>query len=182
MNTLKPLVFVVPVIALILVSLLYVFLRQKTTHKKSFTRFIVTTAILGFLLNLAWELLQMPLYNSTSFSINHVTFCALGSVADAIMVLLIYLGLALIFKQPLWVYPLLWQRILIVILIGGVGAVLSEMRHLSVGNWAYSGLMPLIPVVQVGLSPVLQFMTLPSIIYILSFNCRKFLPFNRLST
>lgn len=125
--------------------------------------------LLAFLLNLIWELLQMPLYDNTSFKINHVAFCALGSVADAIMVLLIYLGLAVIFKNAFWIYPLKWHRILLLILIGGVGATLSEIRHLSLGNWAYSDMMPLLPFVNVGLSPVLQFMILPVFIYILSF-------------
>jgi hypothetical protein len=95
-------------------------------------------------------------------------FCVLGSVADVIMVLLLYFVFAVIFKNPLWIHPLKVQRMAIVVLAGGIGAVLSEMRHLALGNWAYSDLMPLIPIFNVGLSPVLQFMILPVLIYILS--------------
>ena len=169
MENLKPIIFLVPTIALIMVSLLYVSFLKKATNKKAFNRFSFILTVLGFLLNFAWELLQMPLYDSTSFKVSHVGFCALGSVADAIMVLLIYFGLAVVFKSAFWIYPLKCQRLIIVILIGGIGAILSEMRHLSLGNWAYSDLMPLLPIVKVGLSPVLQFMILPSLIYILSF-------------
>lgn len=169
MDNLKPIIFLFPVIALILVSLLYAISVKKATNKKTFNKFILTITGLAFLLNFAWELAQMPLYDRSSFTINHIAFCALGSVADAIMVLLLYLGFTLIFKNIFWIYPLKGQQIVIVVLICGIGAALSEMRHLSLGNWAYSDLMPLIPILNVGLSPVLQFMILPILIYILSF-------------
>lgn len=169
MDTLKPIIFLFPLIALILVSLLYVFSVKKVTHKKAFNRLVLKIMVLAFLLNFAWELAQMPLYDNTSFAINHVAFCSLGSVADVLMVLLLYFGFAFIFINPLWVHPLKWQRIIMVVVTGGIGAVLSEMRHLSLGNWAYSDLMPLIPILNVGISPVLQFMILPILVYILSF-------------
>jgi hypothetical protein len=54
-------------------------------------------------------------------------------------------------------------------LTGGTGAVLAEVWQLSIGTWSYASAMPLIPVVNVGLSPVLQFMILPIFIYRLSF-------------
>ncbi len=174
MDTLKPIIFLFPIIALILVSLLYFFSLKGVTHKKAFNRFVLTITVLAFLLNFAWELAQMPLYDRASFTINHVAFCSLGSVADALMVLLLYFGLAFIFKNPLWINPLKWQRIVIVVLTGGIGAALSEMRHLALGNWAYSDLMPLIPVLNVGVSPVLQFMILPVVTYILSFKLLSF--------
>ena len=174
MDTLKPIIFLFPIIALILVSLLYVFSLKRVTNKKAFKGFVLTITVLAFLLNFAWELAQMPLYDSSSFTINHVAFCALGSVADALMVLLLYFGLAFIFKNPHWIFPLKRERVVIVVLTGGIGAVLSEIRHLSLGNWAYSDLMPLIPILNVGLSPVLQFMILPVVTYILSFKLLGF--------
>lgn len=174
MDNLKPIIFVFPIIALILISLLYAFSVKKVANKKAFNGFILMIMGLAFVLNLIWELAQMPLYDSSSFSINHVLFCALGSVADALMVLLLYFGLAFIFKNPLWIFPLKRERVVIVVLTGGIGAVLSEIRHLSLGNWAYSDLMPLIPIFNVGVSPVLQFMILPIITYILSFKLLRF--------
>ena len=174
MENLKPIIFLVPIIALILVSLLYAFSVKKVTNKKTFNGFVLMIIGFAFVLNFTWELAQMPLYDSSSFTINHVAFCALGSVADALMVLLLYFGLAFIFKNPLWIFPLKRERVVIVVLTGGIGAVLSEIRHLSLGNWAYSDLMPLIPIFNVGVSPVLQFMILPIIIYNLSFKLLSF--------
>ncbi len=111
----------------------------------------------------------MPLYKDALYDVQHIAFCALASIADALMVLLLYLAVALIFRNPLWIRYLKWQQIGIVILIGGIGAVLAEMRHLSLGSWAYADSMPIIPIVSVGISPFLQFMVLPLLIYFLSF-------------
>jgi len=128
--------------------------------------FIIT--VLSFLLNFSWELIQIPLYKDSSYSIDHIAFCALASVADALMVLLLYFSFALIFKNLFWIIHIKWQHVVILILIGGTGAVLAEIRHLSLGTWAYADSMQIIPIVNVGLPPVLQFMILPSVVYFVS--------------
>ena len=130
---------------------------------------VFTITGIALLMNLIWELVQMPLYKDALYDVQHIAFCALASIADALMVLLLYLAVALIFRNPLWIRHLKWQQIGIVILIGGIGAVLAEMRHLSLGSWAYADSMPIIPIVSVGISPFVQFMVLPLLIYFLSF-------------
>lgn len=172
---LKPIIFLIPVIALTLVVLLFIYLLKKADDKVVFKRFVFTTLVLAFLLNFAWEVIQIPLYKGASFNIEHIAFCALATIADAIMVLLIYFGFALIYKNPLWVENLTLPRILILMLVGGLGAVAAEIRHVSSRSWAYDTSMPIIPVVDVGLSPVLQLMLLPACIYYLSFKIKKFL-------
>ena len=168
MNTIKPILFLIPVIAFVLTGLLYFFLLKKATDKKAFNRFVFTIAVLAFLLNFIWELIQIPFYKGSSYSTDHILFCALASLADAIMVLLLYFGFAYIFRNPFWIQHSKWQRIIIVILIGGAGATIIEFWHLSSANWAYSDSMSIIPVVNVGLSAVLQFMILPALVYFLS--------------
>ena len=169
----KPIIFLVPVVVLILISTLYFYLLKKTTAKKVFNKFIFIMITLSFLLNFAWELIQIPLYKNPANHTNHIAFCALASLADVLMVLLLYFGLALIFKNSFWIQQLKLRRIVIVVLIGGAGAILSEMRHLFLGSWAYDNSMPIIPLVNVGIAPVLQFMILPLLIYFLSFNFLK---------
>jgi hypothetical protein len=168
MNNLTPIIFLVPVIALTLVITLYVLLLKKTTDKKPFKKFVFTLIVLAFSLNLTWELLQIPLYNAT-YSIKQMSFCALASVADVIMELLLYFGFAFIFRNIFWVKNLKWRQVVAVVLVGGIGAILSEIRHLSLGTWKYSEAMPIIPIVNVGLSPVLQFMILPLLTYIVGY-------------
>ena len=171
MKDLKPIIFLVPVVVLILISTLYFYLLKKTTDRKAYNKFIFIMITLSFLLNFAWELLQLPLYKNAAYNIEHIAFCALASIADVLMVLLLYFGIAFIFKNPFWIDPLKLHRIAIVVLIGGAGAVLSEMRHLSLGSWVYDNSMPILPFVSVGIAPVLQFMILPVLIYFISFRC-----------
>jgi len=173
MKDVKPIIFLVPVVVLILISALYFYLLKKTTDRNAFNKFIFIMITLSFLLNFAWELFQIPLYKNPVYDFNHIEFCALASLADVLMVLLLYFGIALMFKNPFWIEPLKLQKISIVVLIGGVGAVLSEMWHLSLGSWAYNNSMPIIPFVSVGIAPVLQFMILPLLIYFMSFNRLK---------
>ena len=89
------------------------------------------------------------------------------------MVLLLYFGFASIFRNPFWIKHSKWQRIVILILAGGAGAIAIEFWHLSQSNWAYAKTMPTIPVINVGISAVLQFMILPVLIYFLSVYCLK---------
>jgi hypothetical protein len=139
----------------------------------AFKRSIFIITCLAFLLNLVWELVQGPLYKGYTYDKQHISFCALASLADVIMVLLLYFGFALVFREALWAQKLTIPRVLSVMLAGGAGAILAEIRHLSAGNWAYAESMPIIPVVQVGLSPVLQFTILPMLIYYLSFHINQ---------
>lgn len=173
MNDIKPIIFLVPGIVLILVSAIYFYLLKKTTDRKVFNKFIFTIVVLALFLNFAWELIQIPLYKNPAYDTNHSAFCALASLADVLMLLLLYFGLALIFKNSFWIQHLKLRSIAIVVLMGGAGAVLSEIRHLSLGSWAYDNSMPIIPFVSVGIAPVLQFMILPLLIYFLSFNRLK---------
>ena len=103
MEDIQAIIFLLPVIALILTSILYFYFLHTVTDKKAFTVFIFTVAAVAFLLNFTWEVIQIPLYKGSSFTINHIAFCALGTLADVIMVLLLYLGLAFIFRNPFWV-------------------------------------------------------------------------------
>ncbi|MET3113327.1 signal transduction histidine kinase [Pedobacter sp. CG_S7] len=169
MNKLPPVIFLVPVIALILVVVFYFILLKGLTNKVAFKRFVFITTILAFVLNFAWEIIQIPLYQNNVFDLLHISFCALASVADVIMVLLIYFGFSLVYKNAFWIKNVNILQALLIILTGGIGAILAEMKHLSEGDWAYTFSMPVIPLVNAGISPVLQFMILPLLIYYVSF-------------
>ena len=165
MKTLQPLIFLIPVVALIVVVVFYIIILKKAADKRLFKRVTFITFLLACILNFTWEIIQGPLYIGFTYSIFHIIFCGLASIADAIMVLLIYFVLTIIYKDPLWIKQINFQRTLILMLIGGIGAILAEMRHLSLGNWSYAPTMPVLPFVNAGLSPVLQFMLLPSLIF-----------------
>lgn len=169
MNNLQPAIFLVPVIVLILVLVMYLVIIKNTAYKTAFKRLILVIAGLAFLLNFAWELLHLPLYKDSSYDIQHIAFCALASVADALMVLLLYLSFALIIKKPFWVRSMGFWQVVVLMLVGGIGAIIAEIAHTAAGNWAYDDSMPMLPFLNAGLSPVLQFLLLPALIYYLSF-------------
>ena len=173
MKNIKPMMLLVPFIVLIIVLIFYFIVLKKETDKILFKRFVLTTVLLSVILNFTWEILQMPLYKNNKLDFQHLVFCGLATVADTIMVLLIYFSYALIFKNALWIKKLDLKLSLLLMLTGGAGAILSEMRHLAEGNWAYADSIPLIPLVNAGLSPVLQFTLLPVIIYWAGFKFSK---------
>ena len=158
-------IFIIPVIALASVILFYFLLLKKTKNPTAFKR--ITGIILGlaFLLNFLWEMVQMPLFKNMPFNWETTLFCALASIADCIMVLLLYFGFGLMYKNSLWFRRPGFLQVLLLVITGGLGAVLAEKQHLLAGDWAYNSYMPLVPIVDVGLSPILQFMVLPATIY-----------------
>lgn len=169
MNNLSSSILLTPLIALLLTVAGYFILVKQTTDKKTFNYLTAIITGISFLLNFAWEMLQMPLYKGMDFNWHNTLFCAAASVADTLMIVLLYYGFAIVYKEPFWAKQMSWQRILLLIVVGFTGAVLAELRHTSAGNWVYSNSMPLFPVFEVGVVPVLQFMVLPTMTYFISF-------------
>lgn len=169
MTNLTPGMFVVPTIALTVTGVLYAYFAKKAPDRRAFKRFIGFALGLAFALNFSWELSHCLLYIGCGYDPLHVGFLALASLADAIMAALLYLGLALVYQDGLWVRQMTWVRAFWLVVIGGAGATLTEVVHLAAGSWIYTDRMPLIPGLGVGLSPVLQFAVLPLLIYSLSY-------------
>ena len=174
MGNLSPTLFLLPSFALILVIVLYFSFLRKSSSKGDFKRFSFLALTLAFFLNFAWELTQGPLYKDFIFGYEHIAFCALASVADAIMTLLLYYISAFIFKKRTLIKNLTFQEIILIILGGGISAILVEIWHVSKGHWAYANSMPLIPIIGAGLLPVLQFTILPVLVYYINiYICQK---------
>ena len=173
MKDLSPAIFLMPIITLVIVVLLYRYLLQKASNKVAFRRTILNMLIIAFVLNWIWELLQGPLYRGFTFTLPHIAFCTLASVADVTMVVFLYFIFAISRKNPFWIQRVNFIQVIIIMIIGGIGATIAESLHTSAGNWVYSDKMPIIPMVKTGLSPVLQFFLLPVIIYSMSFSLLK---------
>ncbi|WP_240735096.1 hypothetical protein [Hymenobacter sp. UV11] len=169
MTNLTPAMFAAPTIALASTVWLYTYFWKRAADKLLFQRYMRWVTALAFLLNFAWEIIHCPLYQGGAYALAHIPVLALASLADAIMVDLLYLGFALIYQNGLWAHPLTLLRAFWLLAVGGTGAILFEVAHLAAGNWAYTDKMPLVPGTGAGLSPVLQFTLLPVLLYSLSF-------------
>ncbi len=173
MDSLNIQLLYVPTIALILVIGFYFFYSNKLEDKELFKSFFWAIAFFAYLFNLIWEISQGFLYAGYIYDLEHISFCALASIADVFMVFLLYFGCSFIFGDVFWIRQLNLKKVFLLIVIGGLGAVFAETKHLAAGNWAYADSMPLLPIVSVGLAPVFQFMILPILIYWISFERQK---------
>ena len=120
----------------------------------------------SLLAHLGWEILQLPLYTLWStgkfqqkaFAVAH---CTLGDAMIAGLSLLVALAL---FARASWphasVAHVYWASLAL-----GVGyTIYSEWLNISVrGSWAYSELMPIVPLLGTGLAPLLQWLVVPTL-------------------
>ncbi len=90
MEKLNATAFIVPIIALIIIFILYMHLLKHSNNRNVFKRLCYLIIASSFLLNFVWEIAQLPLYQGYAFDAKHIALCGLASVADAIMVLLLY--------------------------------------------------------------------------------------------
>ena len=121
----------------------------------------------SFALHLVWEIVQLPLYtlwttgtlSQQAFAILH---CTVGDTMIAGLGLLLALA---VINRSTW--PAAGGRaVWVCVLFLGVGYTLySEWLNVTVRrSWAYSEWMPIIPFIGIGLSPVLQWFIVPTLV------------------
>ncbi|MDP2695825.1 MAG: hypothetical protein Q8O87_01070 [bacterium] len=104
--------------------------------------------LLAFVANLIWENLHSLLY--AHYRDGEITQFILlrATLFDAVFITLLglfFLGVPYL-RKNLW-----WS-----IVIGLAAAMLIEIYALSTGRWAYNDLMPIIPLLGIGLTPTIQ--------------------------
>ena len=115
--------------------------------------------------NLAWEIVQMPLYTAwhearpreIAFDIVH---CTGGDVLIALLSLMAALVVA---GDGAWPRGR-FRRVAVLAVIAGIAyTVFSEWLNTKVrGAWAYTDAMPTLPIVGTGLTPLAQWAVIPS--------------------
>ena len=136
-------------------------------------RLLIYIFIIGFLLNLIWENVQAPLYEGYTNLWDHFMMCFWASIVDAAVILLLYALFALWFKNSFWIKHLNWKNGLLLMLVGAAIALGFEFWAFQNEVWAYTERMPLVPALNIGLSPLLQMMLLPLFTFILSYRIVK---------
>lgn len=168
MQVLNPGLFLVPGIALFLVIVAYLYFSRRVPNKLAYRKYIALVAGLAFLLNFLWEVSQGFLYVGYQYDWKHIAFCALASVADVVMVLILFYGFVLVYGEIGWTQNLTPIRVALLTLAGGAGAIVAEKIHTARGSWSYTDAMPMLLWVNVGLIPVLQFTVLPLLVFLIS--------------
>lgn len=127
-------------------------------------RFVVVIAV-G---NLVWEFAHMPLYTLWQTGTpDEIAFAAVHCTGgDILIALAAFMVALLLFGTQRWPDQG-YRRVAAATVTIGLGYTLfSEWLNIVIREaWAYSDLMPVVPVLDVGLSPLAQWIVIPSLAF-----------------
>jgi len=148
-------------------------LKPQTTANDSITaltalrRYMVALV----LLNLVWEFAHMPLYTIwEEGTTEEILFAAIHCTGgDALIGLTAIMLAVFLFGEPHWPDERIRTVLFAAIGIGVGYTIFSEWLNIVVREaWAYRDIMPVIPILNVGLSPLLQWIAIPVLAYAFS--------------
>lgn len=90
----------------------------------------------------------------------------MASLGDIVIIAIIFMINRLIFGNKFFNDRYNTKRLVSLIITGLIIAVLVEKYSLTTGRWGYNSMMPIAPLLNVGLTPILQMMLVPSLCYI----------------
>ena len=125
--------------------------------------------VVSVTVNFLWELVQAPLFAGME-SVGAIGWhCFVASLGDGIILWIIY-GLGWVaFGHWRWTFQPDSRRMAFMVSVSLVIAILIEWSALHwLRRWAYTEQMPRIPVLDVGLTPILQMLILPPLIFLLT--------------
>lgn len=126
-------------------------------------------AVFALLLNYPWEFLQVPLFEGMAQA-GHwdaIRTCTRATLGDAVIMLTAYWAVALGTRSRRWVMDASWPRVVMFAGIGVLITIVIERLALAgswLGGWKYAPSMPIVPGLEVGLSPLLQWVVLPPLV------------------
>jgi hypothetical protein len=142
--------------------------------KSAVARLLVVYAV-AMCINYVWEMAQMPLYQDMRLDeLRSWLRCLQASFGDANITIAIFIMGLLLFRDWSWPAKLNIPKLAYITISGGGVAVLIDLFALKNGRWTYTSLMPLLPLVGVGLIPFLQLMLLPYVSYLLALRILAF--------
>ena len=108
----------------------------------------------------------MPLYVEDGKLLDFARHCIVPSLGDGVIVLMIFgVGWWVLRRADWFVRPGIAAYALMLV-TGLIIAVLIEWFAVyGIGRWSYTARMPVVPVLGVGLSPLLQMLLLPPFIF-----------------
>ena len=109
--------------------------------------------VIAYILSAVWEFLHYPLYDCPLSQLS----CALRSASiDVILIVGLYLISGFILQRKGWICASRRSHKIVIAVVAVILAYLIELNALWMQKWSYSALMPIIPLLHVGLSPLIQ--------------------------
>ena len=125
-----------------------------------FLKTVLLLAIVSFLLHLGWESSHLSLYGGYEHLSSILPINIWASIGDVLYTLGAVLLVALLKGRLNWVREATYKDIASLAILGFFIAVFVEYKGLFLNRWHYLEAMPVIPVLGVGLSPILQMIIL----------------------
>lgn len=126
---------------------------------------VIFVFIAAFLLNLIWENFHVFLYAHYKGGSITESILLHATVVDAVWITLI--------TAPFLFFATLRKYRSLIVVIGVVVAIGTEVWALGTGRWAYNAYMPIIPFLSVGLTPAVQLGLLGYVSYLLTLRHTK---------
>lgn len=120
--------------------------------------------VVGAAAHLLWEVVQLPLYTlwrtgtrgEQAFAVIHCTGGDVLIAGSSLLMALLFAG------HRSWPAVAFYEAAGLTVVIGIGYTIYSEWLNTAVRlSWSYSELMPVVPVIGTGLSPLLQWMVVP---------------------
>jgi len=127
----------------------------------------VDLLILSFLGHFAWELLQAPLFVSLSQTEHFagIAICLKATLGDLAIALAAFWCAAIVGKTRIWIADASMASLAVFFAVGLLATITLEYLHIEVtGRWAYDKVMPTLPILGTGLSPILQWLFVPAFV------------------
>lgn len=124
--------------------------------------------IVASLVNFPWEVGQIVFYDFSGSFIDAALHCFIPSLGDGIILIIIYLAGLLVFRRLDWA-DMPGPKTYAVMLAAGftVAIAVEWLGMVALGRWEYNSLMPTLPILNLGLLPILQMLLLPPLIFYL---------------
>ena len=123
--------------------------------------------VLGLPLHLLWEIAQFPLYTvwhegTWSYILYGLAHCTLG---DQLILLVAYEIVAVLAGSRYWAYRSTPVYVFFFTFLGVAYTIWSETINVRIkGTWGYTDLMPLVPGIEIGGMPFLQWLLIPPLL------------------
>ena len=138
---------------------------KKTQSWKETPEFLLL--MLSVPLQLLWEIAQFPLYTvwhegDWSFILYGLVHCTLG---DLLILLSVFWLVALFNRSRYWAFSPSMPNIVLFTVLGLTYTIFSEILNTRIkGTWGYTELMPIVPVIEIGGMPFLQWLLIPPVL------------------
>jgi hypothetical protein len=138
--------------------------------------FLGVIAVVAFILNWSWEMIQMPAFVGMTDRPwkSTVALCTKATFGDVGVTLAVYLVVGLATETLQWPNRRGWTGYAATALLGFYHATLTERSALASGLWSYSTEMIRVPILNVGLWPFVQLgLLIPVSIWSATLICRR---------